>query len=264
MSIIIDSHLHSFLKEGHERQLLANMDAAGVERSILLPLPPVEFRGACCVGNKECFETAQRHPDRFSPGVYADPRDDKALDEVRKYAQLGAVVVKLFPPVGFYPDDPVCMNIYETIAELKMPVLSHTGATNMTYWRGKPRTSLCTHWADPIRFDGLSRKFPEITWILAHMGIPWCHNAWYVASVNPNVYLDISGGRIWLAPLPGLRESLGDSFAIDFSRVLWGSDNCLPPAEHIAFAKGLLNKLNCNESYHPAIFGQTAAALFDL
>ena len=264
MSIIIDSHLHSFLKEGHEQEMLANMDAAGVERSILLPMPPVEFRGACCMGNKECFEMAQRHPNRFAPGVYADPRDSNATGEVKKYAQLGAVVVKLFPPVGFYPDDPLCMNLYETIAKLRIPVLSHTGATSMTYWQGKPRASLCTHWADPIRFDGLSRKFPEITWILAHMGMPWCHNAWYVASVNSNVYLDIAGGRVWLAPLPSLRESLGESFEIDFDRVIWGSDNCLPPVEHIAFTKELLNKLNCDESYHVAIFGQTAKNLFGL
>jgi hypothetical protein len=57
---------------------------------------------------------------------------------------------------------------------------------------------------------------------------------------------------------------LGDSFAIDFGRVLWGSDNCLAPAEHIAFTKGLLNKLNCDESYHTAIFGETAEGLFGL
>ena len=173
MSIIIDSHLHSLLEEGQEQKILANMDAAGVERSILLPLPPVEFHGACCMGNDECFEMVQRHPDRISLGVYADPRDSNAAGEVKKYAQLRAVAVKLFPPVGFYPDDDLCMDLYETIADLRIPVLSHTGATSMTYWRGMPRMSLCTYWADPIRFDGLSRKFPEITWI-SNQSQPMC------------------------------------------------------------------------------------------
>jgi len=264
MAAIIDAHIHLFLRENEEQNMIAAMDDAGIERSLLLPLPRLRFRDACTAGNEEVCDLARRHPDRFSFGVFADPRDDHAVDTIRRFVGLGAKVFKLFPPIGFYPDDPACMEVYETLAELKIPVLSHTGATSMTYWDDKPRSSLSSQWADPIRFDGLSRKFPEITWILAHMGMPWSLNAWFVSFANANVYLDIAGGKGWMPIVPYLWRGTGGVFSIDFNRVIWGSDNCLPPVEHIPFAKTLLDELGCDERYYPAVFGETAKRIFDL
>ncbi len=264
MTDIIDAHIHFLLRDNEEKKLLSAMDEAGVARSLLLPLPPLDFQNACTAGNEVIYDVCRRHPDRLAFGVFADPRQKDAVQIVRKYADLGAKVFKLYPPIGFFPDDPACLKLYETLADLKMPVLSHTGATDLTYWKGPPRTCLASHFADPIRFDGLARQFPEITWILAHMGFPWSINAWFAAAVNPNVYLDIAGGSFWSTSLPYLYNSIGRQIPIDFNKVLWGSDNCLPPLQHLDFSRLLLIDLGCDESFFPAVFGQTARKVLKL
>ena len=171
----------------------------------------------------------------------------------------------MFPPIGFYPDDDACMPVYEVAAEFNLPVLSHTGATNCDYWPPRKRQSLASHWADPIRFDGLARKFPEVKYVLAHMGFPWSLNAWYCAAGNSNVYLDISGGWFWLSALPALYKACGRQVPIDFAnKVMWGSDNCHAPAEHIKLSKKLLKALGCQEKHFPAVFGKTAASVFGM
>jgi uncharacterized protein len=264
MSGIIDGHIHYLLRDNEEKNLLSAMNEAGVERSVLLPLPPLDFQDACTAGNEVIYEVCRRHPDRLSFGVFADPRQKDAVEIVRKYADLGAKVFKLYPPIGFFPDDSACFTLYETLAQLGLPVLSHTGATDLAYWKGSPRSGLSSHFADPIRFDGPARKFPEITWILAHTGFPWCVNAWFTAAVNSNVYLDIAGGSFWSTSLPYLYNSIGRQIPIDFNKVIWGSDNCLPPAQHLAFSRQLLKDLGCEESFFPAVFGQTVAKLLGL
>jgi len=265
MTRIIDSHNHFLVKENEEKNLLEGMDAADVERTVLLPLPEMGFKGACTAGNEEIYDLCKRHPDRLSFAVFADPREPDAIDTVRRYAELGAKLLKLYPVIGFYPDDDMCMPLYETLAELKMPVLSHTGPTDLRYCHDKPRVSTSSHWADPIRFDGLARKFPEITWILAHMGNIWAMNAWFVAFVNPNVYLGIEGNpEGWARILAPLWKLSAGVYPIDWNKVLWGTDNCWTPAENMVKMKKLLTELGCDESYYPAVFGQTAERILNL
>ena len=264
MERIIDAHIHFLHREDEEVNLLRAMDEAGVEKSLVLPLPGLSFMNACTAGNETVYEVHGRHPDRIAFGVFADPRDSGAIDTVRRYVDLGAKVFKLYPTLGFYPDDAVCMPLYEAIAALGIPVLSHTGASDLTYWKGAPRSYLCSHWADPIRFDGLSRKFPEITWILAHMGFPWSVNAWFVACVNRNVMLDIAGGGMWSTSLPFLYDSVGRQIPIDFERVMWGSDNCLPPKDHIPFSQKILRELGCPDEDFPRVFGGNAIRILRL
>ncbi len=57
-----------------------------------------------------------------------------------------------------------------------------------------------------------------------------------MAHANPNVYLDIAGSGPWTDGIPLVYNALGGQkfIPIDFARVLWGSDNCLPQAEHLA------------------------------
>ena len=264
MTAIVDAHIHFLLRDNEEENLLRSMDEAGIEKSVLLPLPPLRFQGACTAGNETVYQVHKRHPERIAFGVFADPRQPQAIDIIRRYVEHGAVVYKLYPTLGFYPDDQVCIDLYEAIIPLKIPILAHTGATDPTYWYGPKRLSLSSHWADPIRFDGLARQFSEINWVLAHMGFPWSVNAWFVAAVNRNVYLDIAGGGMWSTSLPYLYNSVGRQIPIDFGRVMWGSDNCLPPIEHIPFSQKILSDLGCPESKYPAVFGGSATRLFDL
>ena len=133
MPRLIDAHNHLVLREGDEDVLLRGMDEAGVEKTVLLAIAPIrlEFCEGEIAGNEAVSAACQRHPDRFLHFVGVDPREPDAGATVRRYVDLGAAGIKLFPPAGYYPDDPACFALYETAADLRLPILSHTGATNL-------------------------------------------------------------------------------------------------------------------------------------
>ena len=261
MTRYLDAHNHFMVRDGEERDLLDGMDEAGVEKSVLLAMPTCDllFGGTPIGDNEAVLNACRNHPDRFIFFLGVDPRDAGAAETVRRYAGQGARGVKLFPPLGFYPDDPVCIRLYEIVAELGLVVLSHTGATNLPLVHGTGRRATASHFADPIRFDGLARLFPEIKWILAHMGYPWSINAWTVAAHNrENVYLDLCGGGPWMEMHPFLYESIGRSIPIDFRRVLWGTDRLVRPKEHLARTREIVMRMGCEEAELPFVFGETA------
>jgi len=51
---------------------------------------------------------------------------------------------------------------------------------------------------------------------------------------------------------------------IDFKRVIWGSDNCLTQAEHIARSDVYLRQMGCSSSERKMVFGETAKKLLNL
>jgi len=75
--VIIDFHLHLFDVENFVDDLVRKMDAAGVDRTVLQPLPPFRFKGEICCDNEAALRAVKAHPDRLVGSVYVDPRDDE-------------------------------------------------------------------------------------------------------------------------------------------------------------------------------------------
>jgi predicted TIM-barrel fold metal-dependent hydrolase len=51
---------------------------------------------------------------------------------------------------------------------------------------------------------------------------------------------------------------------VDFRRVLWGSDNCLPQKESIARAVVYMRQMGADRKMREGIFGENARRLFRL
>jgi len=102
--------------------------------------------------------------------------------------------------------------------------------------------------------------------VLAHMGYPYFVDAWSVAHANQNIHLDISGSGPWTEGIPVVYTSLGGAafIPIDFDRVLWGSDNCLPQKESIARAVMYLRQMGADKRARANVLGETARRLFGL
>jgi len=214
--------------------------------------------------NEEVARFVAKHPGRLVGAVYIDPRKPDAADTVRRYAGMGFKSVKMFPPTGFFPDDEAYFPVYEVIAELGLPVLVHTGLTGLVYANPQGRRNTSSFYADPMRLDTVAKAFPEMNIMLAHMGFPYHAEAWSVAMVNRNVYLDFAGGGAWLAGAPILYNALNRFIPIDWNRVIWGSDNCAPQDESIKFAKKTFSEMGCEEKFFDNIFGGTALSLIKL
>ena len=80
------------------------------------------------VPNEYVFELAERYPDLFVPNISVNPYRPDALEELEKWAQRGARIVKWLPnAMGIDPSDPKCDPFYRKMKELDLILLSHGG-----------------------------------------------------------------------------------------------------------------------------------------
>ncbi len=115
---------------------------------------------------------------RFTP-------DD--LVELTDYVKAGRVRgLKLYPGYQpFYPNDLKWAPAYEFAAEHHIPVMIHTGDTYSP--KGKLK------YAHPLHVDEVAVDFPEVKFVICHIGNPWIRDCMEVVYKNANVYTDISG-----------------------------------------------------------------------
>lgn len=147
-------------------QLLAAMDAAGVERAVLLGWY-WEKPETCATQNRFFAECVRRWPDRLSACATLHPAAGRGavLEEVRRAQQEGLVGLGELSPhsQGFGVDDPVFREALALAGELGMPVNLHVTDPESRPFPGRIET--------PAEdFLQLAKGFPATTFVLAHWG----------------------------------------------------------------------------------------------
>jgi predicted TIM-barrel fold metal-dependent hydrolase len=106
-----------------------------VKQAVLLAMDGVydstgeldESRTDFLISNDYLFEVASAHQ-RLLPGASINPARKDSLDELDRCSEKGAVLVKVLPNAqGFDPAERRFGAFYKRLAELRMPLLSHTG-----------------------------------------------------------------------------------------------------------------------------------------
>jgi len=214
---IIDAHAHLLAEPGYLDLLLAEAEACGIERTCLSGL------GALfgCAGNREVKDAFTKHPDRIigaafvRPGVDGPEAVDRARDE-------GFRMLKVTIPRVPY-DDESCFPLWERAARHGMPVLFHTGV--VTTAREVPGERISSWHMHPMRIEPITRRFPELGVIAAHLGAHWNDDAAELARMRPNAYVDLTGE-------PGGWRRRADGVGMDawlwwpgaFDKVVFGTD----------------------------------------
>lgn len=203
-------------------RLIQDMNEASIDKSVLLPID-FKFIFSTEQTIKEYNDLAadyfKRAPKRIIPFAGIDPRRGKeAVEEIRRCADMGFKGVKLWPQAGFAPDNKEFYHLYQTVSDLGLVVLIHTGfGPRMTYAK----------YCRPILIDNIAVDFPDITFIAAHAGPPWIDEALNVSEKNPNVYIDIAAWQLayYKAPM-ALVQLLAKIKTIhgNFNKLLFGSD----------------------------------------
>jgi uncharacterized protein len=118
-------HLLSELRASRyvQKAVLLGMDGF-YDQTGLLNRQHTEF----LISNDYVLKTAQAYPDVFLAGPSINPQREDALEEVHRCADAGAVLVKVLPNAQhFNPADPKYKPFYRTLAQRKLPFLSHVG-----------------------------------------------------------------------------------------------------------------------------------------
>ncbi len=162
------------------------LDEAGVDYGVIMaeeaPITPGlltnEYVANLCRGSKRLIPMASINP-------YLEQRP--AAELTRLVRDEGFRALKLYPSFQyFYPNEPLVYPLYAAAQELGIPVMFHTG------WAFFPGSRL--KYAHPLLLDDVAVDFPRLPLILAHGGRPlWFEEAYYLARLHENVYIDISG-----------------------------------------------------------------------
>lgn len=169
--------------------LIQDMDNAGIDKSVIFALDFGLSAGVDDSVSLECryrlfADAIARHSSRLTLFGGIDPRRPDAVAFIeRAVNDYGIRGVKIWPPAGVFPNDRSCYRVYEKCAQLKLPVVVHTGQEI-----GPLHSETCR----PILVDQPASDFPEINFILAHAGMAWWEEASEMAWHHSNIYLDIA------------------------------------------------------------------------
>ncbi len=267
--MIIDGNCQ-FTGKADVEGLLARMDAAGIDRTLLSAsldgaILPGRNDPLAGVGNPEVAAAVAAHPDRLIGCFHANPLEPTAVKTVAGYAAKGFKAVKLFPGEGWYADDPKLYPFFDEVQDAGLAALVQCGIAGFTlFHEAGTRRALNASYAYPMRLDAPSRLFPRIRFVILRMGFPFLFEAWSVHHANKNVFLDLSGAGPAGGALPvGYAAVGGPAFIpLEFDKVVWGSDNAAEPKAALAVADAHLGMMGCADPQRRArVLGDNAARM---
>lgn len=199
------------------------------------------------ISNAAVLSLCRQHPE-FLAGVSINPLRRDAIDEVNRCVEAGAVLVKWLPNTQYFaPDDPRCRPFYRRLAELRLPLLTHSGYEFTLMGIDQSH-------GDPGRMRLALEE--GVTVIAAHagstgLGLWEKHRSVVFRLVRqfPHYYLDSSalclpnrmGMALIVRQFPDLQN-----------RLLYGSDYPVPVyASHYAFQLGWSNLRRCWRESNP-------------
>lgn len=196
--------------------LVEEMDAAGIQCAVLV-IPDFTY---AMEGSRltiyemvdQHIEIASRHAGRFYLFPGFDPRwGAPAQRYFQRCAEEGLVHgLKVYPPCGYSPSDPLLYPFYDICGDHGLPVMSHVGASS---------PSLQFDTAKPMDIDRAAHDYPGVNFILAHGGCHHRDDCKMLCSHRPNVFLDVSGFPV--ANLDDISNLFGASIN---HKILFGTD----------------------------------------
>jgi predicted TIM-barrel fold metal-dependent hydrolase len=158
---VIDIHQHVGYNGRPDDVLLAHQRTMGATTTILLPAGrsvsrPSTHDGAAnglqakALGNEACRRFAGQYPGAFRFAANEVPDVGGALQEIKKYVELGGVAIAE-QKFGVDCDAPEMQRIYELAGALQVPVLMHWQAGMYNYGFE--------------RFHTMLAKYPRVTFI---------------------------------------------------------------------------------------------------
>lgn len=140
--------------------------------------------------HSKLLELAAESNGAVIPFYAADPRRADIADRVRRHVGAGGFRgVKIYPNLGYYPNDPKLMEVYQICQDNNVPVMSHCTPHGM--WKNGLSEAERIERSHPRNYEDILWKYPGLRLCLAHFG----------------------GGEEWRKHLTGRVERLGSDRA---------------------------------------------------
>ncbi len=189
----------------------------------LVHATPVGVGGTHAASTDDAVLAAcERHPGRLYGSCYIDLREspERTIRKIEHYAARGFKCVKMFPNLGFDPNDENHEPVWEAVEALGLACLSHCGY--LAHGADAERARISSLTASPFHFEVPARRHPGIRFIFAHFG----GAATYLETITlcerlENCFADCCRGWgqwVWQHRLPGLET-------FPMSKLLYGTDN---------------------------------------
>ena len=212
-------------------ELVAQMDAAGVEKAIVT---------ASTRPNAETLAFPKQYPDRFALSVVVDPRRGmKAVRELEGLVKNERVVLARVTPFmvgGLAPTDYRYFPLYTKCIDWKLPISINTGLP------GPPMPGACQ---DPMHLDEICYFLPELVIVMAHGADPWWNVAIRLMIKYKNLHLMTSAYAPKYFP-PELIQFMNTRGG---HKILFASDHpvldfrrCVGEAEQLPLREGVLDR----------------------
>jgi predicted TIM-barrel fold metal-dependent hydrolase len=246
MLIDVHGHIGRVVQDRREfmdaANLIARMDAWGIDKCCLLPLSEHPEGAYLECDTEDILNACSRHPSRLIPFCLIDPRyanNPKANFRhlFQEYKERGCKGLgELLPKMDF--DDPRCLNLYRQAAEFGFPVL-------FDLHDGKWGYGLCDDYGLP-KLEHALRECPKTVfighgptfWAEISAGVPADKRAGYVPGPvkpggavpllmrqYPTLWADISAGSGYNALTRD--PAFGIAFLEEFQdKLLFGTDSC--------------------------------------
>ena len=207
--MIVDVHTHigytKYVGDAlNAERVLRVMDECGIDKAVLIPalsagrpLPPEKVAEEC-----------RKAPDRLVGFTAVNPKENGAVDRLEEaVVKYGAKGVKIHPTFQALPadDETWVYPLVEKAQELKIPVMFHSGEGP---------------YALPWQIGLVAMDFPEVTIIMAHMGlnsVSYTDGAIKMAKKAKNLILETAGVQ-YDNPITKAVNTIGGD------RVIFGSD----------------------------------------
>ncbi len=236
---------------------LLEMDAAGVDQAVLLPVDATTAHGCCIVSNEQIASLVDAQP-RFIGFASVDPHLPDSAKQLEHAVKVWGLRGLKLDPVLQHLDlnnEQLLTPILHVCASLQIPILIHCGMS----WTPSGRASR----ANPLLLEPAIQSFPTVNFILAHFAWPWVGEALMLAIKYPNVCLDTailySG-----TPQDTYQQVLGQQVGLNVierslsGQIVFGTN--YPRVDMRRSVRGL-RALNLNEATHKAIFDGNARRL---
>lgn len=177
-----------YLYYGPERLMKDLFEDGYVDHAIFQPALLSEFYTNGFGQTQASFELASKHPDKLTYNHCFDPRyGERGLDQLRaEHEKMQFKGVKLYTAEwhgesrGWKMSDPWAYRYFEECRTL--------GITNIHVHKGPTILPLDRDAFDVADIDHAATDFPDLNFIVEHVGLPRLEDFCWIATQEPNVY----------------------------------------------------------------------------